>query len=326
MRRLSNICLLAAALFIAQASRAQSSQKGPPASLLVNVIDRKGNAVNDLSTDSFRVKVNGRSASLLEADYSLAPRRIAALLDMSGSMAGQGGDKRWRIARDAAADLLADTPADVPIALLTFSDHVHDVFDFSQGRNSMAVWLKQGATKEGDSRVRGRTALFDALLTATKILEPTQPGDSIYVITDAGDNSSHIRSRAMRELLLKSRIRLFVFLLSEPSPVDNGGSDSLKEIARATGGFVFGVSGHNNVVEFLPSKSYAFEYNERTRDTIKLYTRALNIQVNGFYTVHFDLPVAPEKARKVLLEVVDGTGKPRNDVAYTYSTFVPQPQ
>lgn len=295
-------------------------------SLLVNVIDRKGDAVRNLTRDDFRVRVNGRPATLHEASYGLAPRRIVTLLDMSGSMSGQAGDKRWRIASEATEDFLTDTPTDVSVALLTFSDRVHDVFDFSQSRDSMTMWLKQGATKEGDSRIHGRTALFDALLTATKILTPVRAGDAIYVITDAGDNSSHIHSRAVRELLVKSQIRLFVFLFSEPSPGDmNAGSDSLKEIARATGGFVFGVSGHNPSVEFLPSFTYAFDYNQQTRDTIKLYTRALNIQVNGFYSLRFDLPIAPEKAHKVTLEIMDKRGKQRNDLAYTYSTLL-QPQ
>lgn len=292
-------------------------------SLLVNVIDRKGDAVRNLTRDDFRVRVNGRPATLHEASYSLAPRRIVALLDMSGSMSG---DKRWRIASEATEDFLTDTPTDVSVALLTFSDRVHDVFDFSQSRDSMTRWLKQGATKEGDSRIHGRTALFDALLTATKILTPVRAGDAIYVITDAGDNSSHIHSRAVRELLVKSQIRLFVFLFSEPSPGDmNAASDSLKEIARATGGFVFGVLGHNPGVDFLPSFTYAFDYNQQPRDTIKLYTRALNIQVNGFYSLRFDLPVAPEKAHKVTLEIMDGSGKQRNDLAYTHSTLL-QPQ
>jgi hypothetical protein len=319
--------LFAEVLLIASTLLAQSSQShSRSSSLLVNVIDRKGDAVRKLAKDSFRVKVNGQLAEIRDVSYSLAPRRMVALLDMSGSMAGESGDKRWRITSDAVEDLLKDSPADVPIALMTFSENVHDTFDFSQSRASISAWLGRGVTKQGDSRVHGRTAIFDAILAAKQLLGTIQPGDSIYLITDAGDNSSHIHGRAVRKLLVDSQIRLFVFLLSEPSPGDmNAGSDSLKEIARATGGFVFGVSGHNRGVEFMPSWTYAFDYNEQTRQRIELYTQALNIQANGFYTLRVDLPAAPEKAHKVSLEVVDGGGKPRNDVAYTYSTaLLPQ--
>jgi len=325
MGRNRQLIFFASGLLIASFSLAQSSQKQPPASLLVNVLDRNGDAVRSLTKDNFRVKVNGRPATPYEASYSLAPRRIVALLDVSGSMAGEAGQQKWQIARQAAEDLLADTPPDVPIALLTFSDQVHNVFDFSQSRNSITTWLKDGRSKQGDSRIHGRTALFDAILMATKTLGPVRSGDAIYVITDAGDNSSHVRAREVRELLLRSQVRLFLFLLAEQSPFPEIklGTESVKEIARATGGFVFGVAGHNNGVDFLPSWSYAFDYNERTREKIKLYTQALNIQVNGFYTVHFDLPVASGKARTVSLEIVDGRGQPRKDVAFTYSTLLP---
>jgi Mg-chelatase subunit ChlD len=313
--------VLVSSILLTQSSRCQLRSS----SLLVNVIDRKGDAVKTLAKDSFRVKVNGKAATISEATYGLAPRRIVALLDVSGSMAGEAAGKKWQIASEAIEDLLKDSPADVSIALLTFSEHVQDKFDFSQSRASMLEWLARGANREG-ARVHGTTALFDSILAATQLLGATRPGDSIYVITDGGDNTSHIHGRAIRKLLVNSQIRLFVFLLSEPLPLEMiAGGDSLKEIARATGGFVFGVSGHNRDVEFMPSWTYSFDDNEETRQRIKLYTQALNIQVNGFYTLHFELPVAKEKAHKVSLEIVDGEGKPRRDVGYTYSTaLLPQ--
>jgi hypothetical protein len=304
---------------------AQSAPAPSASSLLVNVLDRNGSAVRDLGKDNFRVRVNGRPAALLQASYSLAPRRIVVLLDMSGSMAGEPDNKKWWIAREALEDLLAETPSDVSIALLTFSDHVRDVFDFSQKRTSMAVWLKQGESHGGDDRVRGRTAIFDALLAATKMLGSARPGDAIYVITDGGDNSSRLLATNIRKLLLQSGIRLFVFLFAEqrwPGETQSG-TDSLMEIARATGGFVFGISARRSGVDFLPSWSFAFDANEHTLEKIKIYTRALNIQVNGFYTLSFDSPVPLGKARKVSLDLVDHSGKPRKELAFTYSSILP---
>jgi hypothetical protein len=68
---------------------AQTAPTQTTRSLLVNVLDGNGNAVRNLTKDSFRVKVNGHAAALLDAHYNLAPRRIVVLLDMSGSMAGE---------------------------------------------------------------------------------------------------------------------------------------------------------------------------------------------------------------------------------------------
>jgi hypothetical protein len=309
---------------------AQSATTTTTPSLLVNVLDRHGMAVRGLTKDSFQVKVNGRRAKLLDASYSLAPRRIVVLLDMSGSMAGGVESKKWQMAREAFGDLLSGTPPDVQIALLTFSDQVHDEFGFSERRESMAAWLKEGTKKTGDGRIHGRTALFDAVLAAKNRLGTARPGDAIYAITDGGDNCSHTTATAARKLMLESGIRLFVFLFADasylPAEDERLGRESLKEIARASGGFIFGVSGRASGLDFLPS-SDEYDYNDNTRKIIKLYTQALNIQVNGFYTLRFDSPVPPAKARKVSLDIVDYSARLRKDVAFTYSTMLlPSPK
>jgi hypothetical protein len=305
---------------------AQSTQNQSSSSLMANVLDRNGGAVRNLPKDNFRIRVDGHPAIVLDASYSLAPRRIIALLDMSGSMDDQD-HRKWKVAREAMEDLLTETPRDVSIALLTFSDDVHDVFDFSQSRSSISAWLKEGDSRHGDARIHGRTALFDAVLRATKVLGPARPGDAIYLISDGGDNRSHTNENEIRELLLRSEIRLFVFFFAEYVPYEVLVSpNSLKEISRDTGGFIFGVEARSRGINGYPSGDLVYDFDERTRERIKACTRALNIQVNGFYKLRLDLPGAPGKARKVSLDVVDGTGKPRKDVTITHSTLLRQPK
>lgn len=300
-------------------SQAQPAPKQPASLLLVNVLDRNGNALRDLTKDNFRVKVNGRPTALLAAYYGLAPRRIVVLLDMSGSMTGVKDDNKWRIAREAVDVLLAETRVDVPVALLTFSSEVRNRFDFSQGRPSVAAFLKQGPSQQSDNKPM-KTALFDAVLAAAKLLEPARPGDTIYAITDGGDNSSHISETDTKKRLVESQIRLFVFLLAEPilTEEERSGAESLIKLARDTGGFVFGVASRPGA-----ASTPAYDYNEQTRENIRLCTQALNIQVNGFYTLQLVVPVQPGKGGKVSLEIVDGSGKVRKDVALTYPRALP---
>lgn len=311
-----------ALLACAHLAPAQSASKQPASSLLVNVLDRNGNAVRNLTKDDFQVKVNGHTAALLDAHYSLAPRRIVVLLDMSGSMAGvTEKNKKWRIAREAVEDFLTETPADVPVALVTFSSKVHDILDFSQGRPSITAWLKRGPSQWTD--IKGTTALYDAAAVAAKLLEPALPGDSIYAITDGGDNSSRISETAAKQQLLQSQIRLFVFLFSEPTPIEEErlGRESVMELARDTGGFVFGVSGRRSS-PWTPF-GFDYDYNENAQEGIKLQTRALNIQVNGFYTLQLDTHPSARKSSKVSLEIVDGNGKVRKNLEWTYRRALP---
>lgn len=325
MARISRVLSVVLFLFCELLAAAQTGPNQFTESLFANVLDRNGRAVQDLSKDNFRIKVNGRPAEIVEAKYSIAPRRIVVLLDISGSMAGDKYNQKWRIAREALEDLLADTTADVPIALLTFSDHVQDLFDFSQSRRSITAWIKDGPDQPSNIEVHGRTALYDAVLAACKLLGPSKPGDVIYAITDAGDNSSHISETAAARILSKSGIRFFVFLLNEQLPfgLEHLRKDSIADIARATGGFVFGVSGHSSGVQFLPSGNFVYDYDQRTREKIKFYTQAFNIQVHGFYTFRLNSPVLLEKVRKVSLDIVDNKGRARQDVAFTYSRALP---
>jgi hypothetical protein len=96
------------------------------------------------------------------------------------------------------------------------------------------------------------------------------------------------------------------------------------DIARATGGFVFGVSARSNGIPFLPYGEFLYDYDDRTRERIKFYTQALNIQVNGFYALRLESPVVPDKVRRVSVEIVNESGSPRKDVAFTHSSVLPQ--
>ncbi len=309
----------------------QTAPNQSPRSLLVNVLDNDFNAVRDLTKDNFRVKVNGHPATLLEAHYNLAPSRIVVLLDMSGSMAGESSSKKWEIAHDAVEYLITETPADVGVALITFSSQVHDVFEFSTSRKSIALWLKGGHSRRAD--VKGRTALYDAVLAAAKLMEPARSGDAIYLITDGGENRSHMSKDATRKLLLQSGIRVFGLLFDEELPIeivrDGPGPESVMELARETGGYVFGVSPHQisarpHILPPFPD-SFSYDYDEHSRERIKFYTQALNVQLSGFYTLHLDAPAPARKPYKVALEVVDENGKAKKDVAWTYQQALPEP-
>lgn len=319
-------CFLAAVLpILFWSAFAQPSPAAPTRSIVVNAWDRNGNAVRDLAKGNFHIKINNQAVVVLAADYDLAPRRIVVLLDMSGSMGGRRGTNKWQIAREAVEDLLAQTPADVPIALLTFSDQVHDVFDFRESRSAISRWFREGPTQP--TSLKGRTALHDAIVASLRMLRPYRSGDAAYVITDGGDNASHVSFDQTRTALRESGVRLYAFLFPEfvPTGTEVGGVEALVEMAGESGGFVFGISGHAPLgsVSSLPSWDADYDYNDRTREKIRLYTSALDIQVHGFYNVQVAAAVQPGKAGRVSLEIVDVAGKPRKDVGYTFQKLLP---
>lgn len=280
-------------------------------SVLANVLDARGNAVRDLNKEDFRVSVNGRRIPVFDARYSLAPRRIVVLLDMSGSMT-EPASKKWQIAQQATDDVLTQTPRDVPVALLTFAGNVHDVFDFSRNRTDIDRWLKADPGQKPKLKYPAKTALFDAILQGLKLLNPVQNGDAIYAVTDGDDNASGVSARQTEAALLRVGVRLFVFLLAEPQPYTElqDKRDSLLSTVDDSGGFVFGLVGRQK-----PFRDYL--YDSTTRENMTAETRELNILVHGFWTLDLTLPDLTKKGR-VKLELVNRKEKARRDFTLIY--------
>jgi hypothetical protein len=302
---------------------AKGPANSPPVmrSIVVSVFDARGSAIAQLSKESFRVRLNGKPVAVLDARYSVAPRRIVILLDMSGSMIGD--NPKWMIARDAVEDLLAQAPADAPVAMLTFAGGTQDVFDFPQGHKAIAKWLEGGPTQRPSLKQPARTALFDGILEALRLLGAVQPGDAIYAITDGGENASHASAAKARAAILQSGTRLFTFLFAEDlEPVwQREYRNFFLSIVDDSGGLSCGVAER-------PFRSWfdiEYAYGKDAREKAKLCTQGVGAQVRGSWTLDIETP-PPERSRKVRLEVVSSEGRARKDVGIAYPRFLFAPK
>ncbi len=279
--------------------------------------------MRDLTKENFRVQLNGKPTAVLEARYGLAPRRIVVLLDTSGSMAGETSGGRRQVAREAVDDLLEQTSANVPIAMLTFSGKVRDVFDFSQGRAAIAKWLTEGSGQHPSLSHPAKTALFDAILAGVKLLSPLEPGDVVYAITDGGDNASQASAMQTKAALQRSEGRLFALLFAEPLDAPGGeiqSRNSLLSIVEDSGGFAFGVAGHLKTFGTSWKDDYADD--KDTREKVRLSTQQLNVQIDGFWTLELTTPPANRETR-IKLDVVGPDGRSRKDVGVAYCRVLP---
>jgi hypothetical protein len=323
-KTLAAIIILPAFFCPGFAQQVPDSSKGKR-SVVVNVLDVHGNAVRDLAKENFRMRVNGMPVEVLDARYSIAPRRIVILLDISGSMAGSA---KWRIAREAVDDLLTATPTDVPIAMLTFASNVHDTFDFFESRGLIANWLSKGPGQQPNLKLAARTALFDAILGGLKFLTPVQPGDTLYVITDAGDNASEATLVQTKKALLNAGVQLFAFLFDVPLPAPDDDPVAVtqeqaeqvpfKDMVDDSGGSLFTIAGRRLN---RASADFEYTYDEENRTKLNLYTKELDAQVNGFWTLELAEPSSNKESR-MNVTVVDHKGKPRKDVRVTYSRML----
>src|SRR2546429_6178011 len=116
---------------------------------------------------------------------------------------------RSEIARAIATHLVDAHLANTSLALLFFSDQVHEQIGFSDGTPTLAKRLLDISANPDyvKKNVLGKTALYDAVLAALHLLDAPGFSDSIYLISDGGDNKSRSNQRDVRRALVSSGVR-----------------------------------------------------------------------------------------------------------------------
>ena len=199
----------------------------------VSVFNQQGSVIAGLAANNFIAQVNGKAARVSAAERDLGHHRIAVLVDHSGSML----DLRWEVAREVVLSLITRAPSPVPIEVLRFDDKPQKIAAFDQRRAAVVAATVQMFSSDPP---KGRTRLYDGLHVALATLQPLQPGDLMFVVTDGNDNESGEDAGKLRRELLHSRVRLFGLLLSSDSGPPMGSVQmngiQLQQLVRDTGG------------------------------------------------------------------------------------------
>ncbi len=316
----------------------QQSSECLQRTVTVGIVDDHGTVPHDLISRNFTLTYGRKSVSLPTAVYSEGPRRVMVLLDVSGSMRGPEAKQhsKWEIARAAARSLFSSLPTGSAAGLLTFTDKIKTRAPLSIDRRLAEEWLDNDTAHQVPT-LKGRTAMYDAIEDALKQLEPTEPGDAIYIITDAGENASAIRRSRVENSLAAAGIRLFAFLLAspEPMPFETDGASELQLLAINSGGFVQ-IASPKDVRRGQPltqgvpaidfraqySNDSGFAYDEPTREQIRLHTNLLNLWISSFYLLTFQTQEAA-KPKHLDITVVDSQGHSRKDLTLAYSHIPP---
>jgi hypothetical protein len=205
----------------------------------VSVLDHQGLPITGLGAANFRVKVDGRPATVVAVHRVHAGTRIVLMLDESASMApverGPGG-----FAELLARDFLTREWDGNQIAFLSFGTHVYAEADFSATLGGIAELLAP-PTNPKLPIAHGTTSLWDAMSRAAALFGKTRPGDAIYLITDGEANSGKESQYQLSDQMVGKGIRVFAFLATAtyllPGVWRTGpGPGSLFSLAKRTGG------------------------------------------------------------------------------------------
>jgi von Willebrand factor type A domain len=309
---------LAWTLAPASAPSALAQSVGERRTVVVGVLTTKGQLVNGLDSSNFRAQLSGREVSIVSANYDTSPHRVVVLLDWSGSMFG-----KRTIETMLADNFVAKLNPASPMAIRTFSSTYMDSSPLSTDRAAAHAKLESlGTATAGYEPPQGKTPLLDALEDARALLNPTQPGDAICIISDGGDNRSKERLSIAREALAASGIRIFALLVyaTLPGPPENiMGPDLLGVLSKVSGGrmVIFNV---DNMYWLDPKWSDKnLEKAQRIRDAFLAPIEIIAREINGCYRLEIQLPEKIKKPRKWKLRLVKrATGKPDYNLVLEY--------
>jgi Ca-activated chloride channel family protein len=149
-------------------------------SLNVTVLDGKGQIVQNLKKEDFKVLEDGVPQNLLSFQHADIPVSIGLVIDNSGSMY-----KKRPSVNQSALDLIAASNPKDEAFVVNFAD---DAF-IDQEFTSNAKLLRDGLSH---IESRGGTALYDAVVASADKLaaDAKRPKQVIVIITDGEDNAS----------------------------------------------------------------------------------------------------------------------------------------
>jgi Ca-activated chloride channel family protein len=262
----------------------------------VTVLDTRGQNVLGLDRDNFRVFDGSELRPIVSFGQSDAPVSVGLIFDCSRSMR-----EKFRIARQAPAELFRQLNADDESFLITVSDRPE---------------LRQGFTSEFNdiqnallfTNPTGTTSLLDGVYMGLQQLKKGRnPRKALVLVSDGGDNNTRYSLRELAALAAESDAQIFsICLFDKPQTAEEAdGPALLDNLTKATGGI-------NYMITDINAMQAAFG---------KVGITLHNQYVLGYYPPE-DAPAG--KYRKITVQLLVPKGVPKLQIYSRNGYFVPE--
>jgi VWFA-related protein len=196
----------------------------------VTVTDANGRLVTDLTKDDFEVAEDGKQENVTQFTAERVPVSLGILLDDSDSMRG----RRIVDARGAFDRFVGDLlePEDEAFAA-TFNHAPRMVVPWKRPPSTLTHALDQ-------VRPSGGTAIYDALVAFTPMLEHRQNiRAALVVISDGADTASDRTLTQTREIIRRTDAFVYAIAIDEPDGrlSTRVNPEALRDITGPSGGY-----------------------------------------------------------------------------------------
>ena len=204
-------------------------------SIFVNVTDKNGALVGDLTKDDFAVQEDGRPQQIAVFErQSELPLNLTLAIDTSGSVRKDMSQEAAAARRFAHAIL---RPQD-QMSVLQFATDVRELTPFT---NKLAV-IDRGL---GELHSDFSTALYDAICLGSEKLGGKDGRKVLVLISDGDDTAKNSTYAQALEAALRNEVMIYSLIdvpIEASAGRDLGGEHALITIAEQTGGKYFYVS------------------------------------------------------------------------------------
>lgn len=175
--------------------------------VVVPVVDHTtGKDIDHLKLGDFRAQSGRTALPIVSAEHKFS-NRLLVLLETDGISSNDKLDSEIK----AMTQLARQAPDGKPIAFGIYADHSVFSKDFSSDAKQRTAEIN-GVIEEAGELSSKHVTLFDALLQALAMFGPHQAGDTILLVGDPYDDSSHHSADDVEKEFLRSGIRLAVML------------------------------------------------------------------------------------------------------------------
>jgi VWFA-related protein len=295
LKRIANLCLLVITLLSLSGFTLRAggdnrnvritqvdTSKFPLVTVYVSITDANGEPIEVAPT----------SLVLMENGQEMAPQEISGLgesneplttllvMDVSGSMNSTG---KLQAAKDAAIAYVQQTRPNDLTGLLVFNTKIKYVQKITQNKDKLVNAIK-------DLKARDDTAMYDALIEATGVLEAYQGRKAIIALTDGMDNRSKASPDDVIQRIGPAGLSISTIGLGDPA-YSHGNlagldEDALTSLSERAGG-VYGYANDANALRTLYERygralqsEYAITYSSPStlRDGVN---RSLSVALKG---------------------------------------------
>jgi Ca-activated chloride channel family protein len=194
----------------------------------VKVTDPRGRVVTGLQKQAFELLVDDQKQDISVFQGEDAPVAAGIVIDNSASMAPKQQD-----VIQAATEFARDSNPLDQMFVLHFNNQARLGLPAGQDFTDRIDELKSAISK---FELGGTTAFYDALMGATKHLEPAKYNRRVILaITDGGDNSSTATPSDVLNASAKSGTAIFAVGVFDAADADQNPS-VLKQLADSSGG------------------------------------------------------------------------------------------